>query len=85
MSDMQDKNVRLAYTVSPADFPLGSLESRAAARLMLALRRFPPSITLHFVHAYLNEKDEHIRDENGRPGPCPLCEERRARLSEYRG
>jgi hypothetical protein len=82
MRYLQEPNRDLPDSVSPADFPLGSPQSRMAMRLLLSRKKLPPLITLVFVHPYWNEKGEHIRDENGRPVPCPLCQARWARAAE---
>jgi hypothetical protein len=52
---------------------------RATARLILAKRPQSPDMAVYFVHAFLVD-GKHVRDEDGRPVQCPLCEVRRARL-----
>jgi hypothetical protein len=49
MRYLQEPNRHLPDTVSPADFPLGSRQSRAAARMWLASRNVVPGLVVVFV------------------------------------
>jgi hypothetical protein len=83
MRYLQEPNRGLPDTVSPADFPLGSRQSRAAARLLLSRKRLAaPTHVVFFVHPYHDEKGNHRRDATGKTIMCPLCAERRKRLLE---
>lgn len=51
MSDLPGPKDPLGGTLSPGDFPIGSLQSRAAARVMLEARVQPPDMVISFVGA----------------------------------
>jgi hypothetical protein len=76
MSDLEDPKKQLPDTVSPASFPIGSPESRAAARAKVEARPKPPTLEPTFRSGHATEDGWVDDDPESLPPTCPAHDRR---------